>query len=87
MLAILTNIIVVIILEYIHLSNHYTVHHKYAQCYMLIIFQYSLKEKETTETDHGEILNKSLKENSTDDIDFNVMKLEFKDHIGKQTNK
>ena len=51
------------------------------------IFQYSLKEKETTETDHREILNKSPKENSTDDIDFNVMKLEFKDHIGKQTNK
>ena len=41
----------------------------------------------TTETDHREILNKSPKENSTDDIDFNVMKLEFKDHIGKQTNK
>ena len=44
-------------------------------------------KRETTETDHREILNKSPKENSTDDIGFNVMKLEFKDHIGKQTNK
>ena len=45
MLGVLTNIFVVIILEYIHQSNHYTVHHKYTQCYMLIIFQYSLREK------------------------------------------
>lgn len=55
---------------------------------MLIIFQYSLKEKETTETDHREILNKSPKENSTDDIDFNVMKLDLKTTLeNKQMNK
>lgn len=55
---------------------------------MLIIFQYSLKEKETTETDHKEILNKSPKENSTDDLDFNVMKLDLKTTLeNKQMNK
>ena len=81
---VLTNLIVVIILKYILLLNHYTVHLKFAQCYMLIIFQYSWKEKETTETDHREILNKSPKENSTDDIDFNAIKLEIKDNMGKQ---
>ena len=52
------------------------------------IFQYSLKEKETTETDHKEILNKSPKENSTDDLDFNVMKLDLKTTLeNKQMNK
>ena len=55
---------------------------------MLIIFQYSLKEKETTETDHKEILNQSPKENSTDDLDFNVMKLDLKTTLeNKQMNK
>ena len=41
---VLTNLIVVIISQYIHISNHYVVHLKLTQCYMSIISQWSCKK-------------------------------------------
>ena len=38
-----TRVTVVVILQYIHISNHYVVHLKLIYCYMSIMSQYQIK--------------------------------------------
>ena len=62
MTDVLTNLIVIIVLQYIHISNHYTVHLKLTQYYVNYIsvklgrktrtFKSNCIHKENLETDH-----------------------------------
>lgn len=44
-MTVLTNHTEVIILQYIHILNHYIVYLKFTECYLSIIFQQSWKKR------------------------------------------